>query len=89
MPDQTPQPVTVVKFGFKQLVVETPIIAKYVGNGVIYATLIVNAALVCFPQIPSNVKAEIATYSSSASLFVKTIASMFGVQLSNSQPKQQ
>lgn len=82
MPDQQPCP-TVVKFGPKQFFQQTPIIAKYIGNGVMYATLIVNAALVCFPQIPDAVKATIAGYSASASLFVKTVCAGFGIQLTD------
>lgn len=83
MPDQQPCP-TVVKFGLKQFLQQTPTIAKYIGNGVIYATLIVNAGLVCFPQIPDDIKALIAGYSASASLFVKTVCSGFGIQLTDS-----
>lgn len=83
MPDSTSTTPLQTKttFGLPSLLKETPQIAKTIGSVVIYTTLIANAALAAFPQIPPDVKATVAGYSASASLFVKAVASMFGVQL--------
>lgn len=80
MSDQQPC-TTVVKFGPKQFLQQTPTIAKYIGNGVVYASAIANLALACFPQIPMDVKVAIAQYSGGAVLFAKGIGGMFGVQI--------
>lgn len=89
MPDQQPTK-TVVKFGVKQFSQETPLVAKYLTNGVVYAAAIANLAMTCFPQIPDSVKVTIAQYSGGAVVFAKALAGMFGIQIAdpNSSQKQ-
>lgn len=84
MPDQQPCP-TVVKFGPKQFLQQTPLVAKYITNGVVYAAAIVNIAMTCFPQIPDSAKVAIAQYSGGAVVFAKGLAGMFGVQITDIQ----
>lgn len=83
--DSNPPPIsTKVTFGIPSLLKETPMIAKTIAQGTVYVVGIVNIALASFPQIPVNIKAEVAGYTGGILVFVNAVCQMFGVQVTNS-----
>lgn len=72
---------TKVVFGKKGLLAPTPPVYTKIATVALYVAAVFNAALLAFPQIPTEIKTDIALYSTEGVAFIHAICNLFGITI--------
>jgi hypothetical protein len=70
-----------MSFGLKQISNPTPAMATWVFRVVLYLSGLGNIAIIAFTTLPADVKLNIVSWSSFATLAVHSASKMFGIPL--------